>query len=286
MERFVGSAVRPGMALTVRADGRVVAEVPDGLFSLAPADLTRLADKGPGPAPAADPEPRKTRVLEGKLSARELDELLRFALEDQEFFDFDPAAVKLAIREKYDSDGDVRDSTDATTTAFRVRTADRSHEVRWPRLSKSAWDFPEEERLLQLHALDLRLQQVFYVLVAGGPERVEEALEKADELTAPYYCLYPDLPRLTAADLFRVTPSADGSRVQFTFSRNRGRAVRSPLFEVAIDVPREGEPKLDYVIPPQKPSRNSRPLNHEEGRQPVDSAQQGTERGHSQNGCR
>jgi hypothetical protein len=236
--------------LTIRADGRVVAEFPDGVSSLAAADLTRHVRARP---PAEGPGPRKQRVLEGKLSARELGELLRFALDDQEFFDFDPDAVKAAIGNKYHSDGNVFDSTDATTTSFHIRTADGEHEVSWFRLAKSTWDFPKVQPLLQLSALDRRLQQVFYVLLAGGPERVEEALEKANALVVPYYRLYPNAPRLTAADLFVVTPAADGSRTRFTFSRNKDKTIRSPLFEVSIDVPRQGEPRIVYVIPPKTP---------------------------------
>jgi hypothetical protein len=201
-------------------------------------------------AAPVDAEAEKGKALYGRLSAHELGEVLRFALHDQEFFEFDQAAVKAAILDLYESDGNVNDSTDATTTGFLVRTAERSHEVRWTRLAKSAWDFPEVEPLLQLHALDRRLSRVFYVLLAGGPERVEEAAAKMDGLIQSFYRRYPDAPRLTAADLFEVTPSADGSQVRFVFSRNKDKKVRNPLFEVAIVVPRHGEPTLCYVMPP------------------------------------
>jgi RNA polymerase sigma factor (sigma-70 family) len=247
MERFVASAAAPGMVLTICADGRAVAELPDGLLSAAPTDLTRYAARARAPGSAA----RKTKVLRGRLRAREVEELLQFAVHDQEFFDFDPAAVKAAIQEQYRSDGKVSDPTDATTTGFRVRTADRSHEVKWSRLAKSAWDFPRVQRLLQLYALDRRLQQIVYVLVAGGPERVEAVAERMNELARPYYCRYPAVPWLTAADLFRVTPSEDGSRMRFTFCRNRDGTLRTPRFEVGIDVPQRGEPALAYVILPQ-----------------------------------
>ncbi len=47
-----------------------------------------------------------------------------------------------------------------------------------------------------------------------------------------------------------VSPSEDGSQVEFVFSRNKDKQVRNPLFEVAIAVPRQGEPTLGYVMPP------------------------------------
>jgi RNA polymerase sigma factor (sigma-70 family) len=259
MQRTVDADEGPAMALTIRADGRVVAEIPEGLLSLAAQDLTKVALGGvAGANPGAGPEPPPARVLEGRLSAGELEDLLRFALYDQKFFDIDPAAVGAAIRERHQCDSNVCDVTDATTTTFRIRTADRTHEVRWPRLAKAVWDFPDVERLLQLYALDRRLQHVFYVLVAGGPERVEAVAAKMNELAQPCYQLYPGAPRLTAADLVGVAPYGDGSRTQYTFSRSEDRTITSSRFEVSILVPQQGESAVYYVIPPQTPRQRLR----------------------------
>jgi RNA polymerase sigma factor (sigma-70 family) len=257
MDRSVDFSTTLRTVLTVYADGRVVAEVPDGVVSLAPTDLTQYAkSQMVADDPDGDPDPPNTKRLEGRLSTQELEELLRFALHDEEFFDFDAGAVRAAIRDQYQADGSATDSTDATTTSFRIQTADRNHEVSWSRLDKAAWDFPKVERLLQLHAVDRRLSQVFYVVLAGGPEPVQAAAAKMNELVRPYYDLYPDAPRLTAADLFRVSPSADGAGMEFTFSRNRDKAVRHPLFEVSIAVPPQGEPTLRYVMPPSNLARS------------------------------
>lgn len=256
MDRSVDSSPGPGMVLTIYADGRVVAEIPDGLASLSPIDLTRYArDHVRAPDAGKRSEAQRRKVIEGRISAGELQEILRFALREQKFFELDPDAVRAAIRDNYKSDGRVSDSTDATTTGFRIRTADHDHEVQWFRLTKAAWDFPRVEGLLQLHALDRRLSRVFYVLLAGGPERVAAAVAKANELVLPYYRLYPDIPPLTTADLFMVTPFADGSGMRFTFSHNKDKLVRNPLFEVSLDVPEQGEPRLCYVIPPSKSFR-------------------------------
>jgi RNA polymerase sigma factor (sigma-70 family) len=244
MERRVASSSRPAMTLTITADGRVTAQVPDGLLSAAPTELTGHSQSQGAEAP-------RPTVLRGNLRGRDLEDLLRFVLHEQEFFDIEPAALNAGIWERYQSDGIVSDSTDSTTTTYRIRTADRSHELSWTRLGKSAWDFPDMKRLFQLYAMDRRLQQVVYVLVAGGPERVEAAAAKMNELAQPSYRLYPTAPRLTAADLFCVKRSRHGSGTQFTFSRIKAGTVRSPLFEIAIEVPQDGEPSVDYVIPPQ-----------------------------------
>jgi RNA polymerase sigma factor (sigma-70 family) len=265
MERSVEGAPGPRMVSRIHADGRVVTEVPDGLSSLSAQELTRYAkDRALAADDDRGPQPQKNTAIEGKISTRELEDLLRFALHDQEFFDFDEAAVRAAIRDQYQSDGSVQDDSDATTTRFRVQTADGHHEVSWTRLARSAWDFPEVERLLQLHALDRRLSHVFHrqqlLLLAGGPERVEEVAEQMNELAQPSYRLYPEAPRLTAADLASVTPSADGSRMRFVFARyqDTARSFGNLLLGVAIDVPRQGKPTLAHVLPPQQGTRGQR----------------------------
>jgi hypothetical protein len=193
---------------------------------------------------------QRLKVVEGRISTDELQELLRFALREQEFFDFDSGEVRAAIGDQYPCDGNVFDSNDATTTSFRIQTADGNHEVTWAQLDKAVFDFPEVERLLQLHALDQRLSQVFYVVLAGGQERVNEVVAKVNELAAPYYRRNPDVPPLTAADLFKITSSPDGSQTRFTFSRKKDKLLRHSLFEVSIDIPQEGEPTIGYIIPP------------------------------------
>jgi RNA polymerase sigma factor (sigma-70 family) len=256
MDRFVDSSTGTRAVLSIFADGRVVAEIPEGSPSLAATDLTRFAiGRVHEQTSGKELEPLPMKVIKGTISAGELQALLRFALREQEFFAFEPDAVRAAIRDEYNSDGSVTDPTDATTTRFRIQTADRKHEVRWSKLSKAAWDFPKVERLLQLHALDRRLSQLFSILLAGGPERVDAVVAKMNELVLPFYRLYPELAPLTAADLLVVTPSPDGSAMRFTFSRNKDKLVRNPLFEVSLDVPRQGEPTICYVIPPGKSYR-------------------------------
>jgi hypothetical protein len=233
--------------------------------------MTKPAKDGPR---AANPKTRKLKVLEGKLSGQELHELLRFAIRDQAFFDFDAAAVKATIANNY-SVGDPADLTGETTTCFRVQTRDRSHDVKWPGLAKAAFrlgcatgdapqppvnspgpaqavlHFPEVDRLRQLYALDRRLSQVFQVLLAGGQERVEAVVSQMNELALPHYRLYPGAPRLTAADLSGVRPSPDGSGMDFTFVRVKDKTFFRPLFGISIHVPQHAEPRIRYVIPPQ-----------------------------------
>src|SRR5262249_29139292 len=137
------------------------------------------------------------KVLEGKLERPELEELMRFAVLEQDFLTLDAETVKTAIRRVYESDGAVVDNTDTTTTAFMVQTADKKNQLSWPRLDKSAWDFPEVNSLRQLRALQFKLAHVYYVLLAGGPERVGAVVDNLDSLLLPYYLKNPQVPFLT-----------------------------------------------------------------------------------------
>jgi RNA polymerase sigma-70 factor (ECF subfamily) len=248
MARSVESTGKPLFALTVYADGRAVVDVADDSLPQATRDAGKPAND---PAGADETEAPRRKVLEGKLSAQELEELLRFALHDQGFFDFDSAAVKAAIRQRYPSQGSMTAAADPTTSVFRIQTAERSHEVRWSGLSRAAGDFPKVERLLQLWAINRRISHLHNVLLAGGRERVEAVVAKMNELDLPGYRSYPDVPRLTADDLSQVTPSADGSTTQFTFVRMKDKTFFKPRFGVSINVPAQGEPTLRYIIPPQ-----------------------------------
>jgi RNA polymerase sigma factor (sigma-70 family) len=250
MDRFVDSSKAPGTSLRIYADGRVIVEVPEGLLSLSAVDLTQHARETAN----TKYERPKIKVVEGKLPLFEVEGLVRFALEEQDFFAFEPAAVKTAIAQKHHKDSTVTDNTDATTVSFQVQTADRNHEVKWSRLSKSLWDFPDTERLWQLRAVEQRLARVYYILRAGGLERIQSVATKMDELLKVYYRSSPQTPRLTAADFSRLGLAEDGTTLRFVFSHDEPHEFKA-LFEAALDVPDEDEPTLAYVIPVQKRPR-------------------------------
>jgi RNA polymerase sigma factor (sigma-70 family) len=249
MERCVDGFKGLGTRVTVFADGRVVTEVPEGLSSLSAQKLTQFV-RGQVPADKEHPVP-KMKVLQGKLSAAELAELVRVVAQEQEFLTFDPKAVKVEIRDKYQSDAAVRDDTDATTVDFQIQLADRTHQVRWSRLGRSMWNFPDVQRLRQLCSVEFRLAHLYYVLLAGGPECVEAVVAKMDRLVEPYYVSNPKVPRLTAADLYNVTAASDGSFVRYDFLRPKAKFDIKPLFAVSIDVPQQGNPSINCLIPPQ-----------------------------------
>jgi hypothetical protein len=242
MERFLDAPDGPRAVMTIHADGRMIVELPDGMLSLTATELTRHAKEREA---AGHREPEKTRVIESKLSSRELDELLRFAIHDQDFFQFDPAEVQAALRDEYQSDGSLHDPTDATTTSLRIQTADREHEVTWSRLTYSAFKFAKVKRLTQLYAVDMRLRHTFNVTKAGGTQGVEAIVKQANQLLHPTYARYPHLPPFTGEDLVGVTPLANGGGTRFTFARYKSVARFS--FMAAIDVPLAGQPTIHLI---------------------------------------
>jgi RNA polymerase sigma factor (sigma-70 family) len=248
LQRVVDCSPAWQVHLTVFADGRVKAEALKGLKSLAAQPLTRYvrahkeADKGDLP---------EFEVLEGKLSKLELEELMRFVVLDQDLMTVNADALKSAIERTYQCNGTVVDTKDSTTTTFMVQTADKKHEVSWPRLDKSIWEFPDLSSLRQLRAMETKLAHLYYVLLAGGPERVGAAVEKLDSLLLPFYLKEPRAPYLTAADLSNVTLTECGCAVRYQFSRPTSKFDFLPQFAASIIVPEKGKAVLDWVIPPQ-----------------------------------
>ncbi len=281
MERFIDPRQGPRTVTTVYADGRMTVEVPESVLSLSPTALTkhaqqRAAERAAAGPVAAEPaaaeaaaepataepgaaepgvaepgvaEPEKTKVVEMRLAPAELEELFRFALHEQEFFDFDTPGVQAAIVRQYQSDGAVHDPLDATTTQLRIRTAAKEHEARWTRLTYSAFKFADVKALAKLYAVDMRLRHLFAVELAGGIELVESVVTRTNELARPWYERNPDLPRLTAQDLAGVSTLPDGRGTRFSFSRPKG--VARFLVAVAVDVAADGKATIHSIMLPQ-----------------------------------
>jgi RNA polymerase sigma factor (sigma-70 family) len=205
--------------LTVHADGRVEAVAPPSA--------------GPG------------SPVRGRLSAGELQDLLRFVVHDQEFFAFDARALDRDLRRAYVYDGTLNSPYDRVTTRVRVRTADREHDADWHQLASAAVVFPEADRLHQLVRVERRLRNVLLVLAAGGPERVGLVADWATRRLRP---TYPDLAPFTATDLSYYLPAADGSGARFAFTHG-DKLEDEGYFSATVLVPGQGPPTLGQVTP-------------------------------------
>lgn len=125
--------------LTIRADGRVTVIDP----------WNRTADK------------------EAVLSPAEIQELLRFAITEQDFFAFDAVSVRQAIEAEFKKAGGGTAISDLSDTVVQIRTANQEHEARYNALASWAQWYPNIKPLVQLRAIELRLTKLVDELRAG-----------------------------------------------------------------------------------------------------------------------
>jgi pimeloyl-ACP methyl ester carboxylesterase len=120
------------------------------------------------------------RPVEGRISPERLQELLRFALDDNDFFAVAPgqlerqiAASQRARAEAGSAGGAVAVPTgppylDAGTTVLTIAADGRRHEVRQQGLFAAAREHPEIPALAQLRAIELRLLDLAQEIAAAG----------------------------------------------------------------------------------------------------------------------
>lgn len=108
-------------------------------------------------------------IVESSLTPEQIQQLLSFAIDDNDFFAFDARAVEEAVnaavekRRATSQEGDViavplgPPYIDAGTTIILIAADSKQHEVRYQGLFFAAQDFPEIEALQQLRAIELKL---------------------------------------------------------------------------------------------------------------------------------
>ena len=205
--------------LTIRADGTLIAEGDSGGAAM---------------------------VSEGRLAPEELQTLVQFIVHDQQFLDFQAAAVDRELRRDFLYDARITGPGDVLTTRIKLRTASTEHEVTWSRLGTSTMLFREAERMRQLAAIDRRLRNVLLVQQAGGAARVQEMADWAMQRLRP---TYPRLAPLTSADLceYRLIAEPPGTRI--SFAQGIKYDPTTGYFAVMFDVPKRGPPQLVQVTP-------------------------------------
>jgi len=132
------SLPHPGPLLIIRADGSV-----------------RVLGANLPPTPI---------IIESKISASQLQSLLRSIINEQNFFGFNPVAV----------DGEMRKAqgpkilTDVQDTVIRIHLADREHEVEFHGLLQNARFYPGIKSLNELLVIQNRLYELRAELRAAG----------------------------------------------------------------------------------------------------------------------
>lgn len=147
--------------------------------------------------------------LEYRLSADELQALLRFILVDNQFFDYDAKKVAAAL------DAGNVPLLDDMTTVLRVKTAAKEHEVSQYSLKATAESHKNIKALAQLTAIEARLQRLMHETRAGGKAALDDIVKVANEHLKKQL---PEAAPLTAADLQEAFVKADGEK-QVNFYR-------------------------------------------------------------------
>jgi hypothetical protein len=125
--------------LTIRADGRLTVIDPWG----------------------------RTANGETVLSSAEIQELLHFAITEQDFFAFNAFDVRQAIETEFKKAGVGVGVSDVPDTIVQIRTANQEHEASFNALSFWAQRYPSIKALIQLRAIELGLTQLSDDVKAG-----------------------------------------------------------------------------------------------------------------------
>jgi hypothetical protein len=132
-----GGQKNPNPPLSIRADGTIIVTDPAGVRG----------------------------DLQARLSPTELQELLKFVVQEKDFFAIDGAAISSAIRAEEIRAGQGRRIFDAGEHLIRVKTADKEKEIRFYDLGFYAGlypsdRFPSMKALADLHAIQLKLTRI------------------------------------------------------------------------------------------------------------------------------
>jgi hypothetical protein len=196
----------------------------------------------------------QARRLEAKLTAGQLQDLLRFAIHENQFFASTSDQLREAIRSETARKGvTVRGGP---TTVLRIQGNAKEHEVRLEALGEHARKYPDIKPLGQLAAIQQRLEKLATWIHAGEQPGIDRAVQAANEQLQKQF---PDAPALTADDLQSALQQTDG-KSELVLERRGVAADKNPYSFVYAQVQQAaGEVKvtlranLDAAVKPQPP---------------------------------
>lgn len=183
-----------------------------------------------------------SKDVKGKISRSELQDLLRFAIERNKFFSYDPKKVKAKIREA-EKDKPVPRIADAPSSVFEIRTADRTHKVSHYALGMVGRFYKGVDELQQLYAIQQRLNRLMNETRLGGKGELGKILNLAN---AELKKQHPKAKPLSIADLRSVNIRRDGTKsVSFyRFGKTADGKPNRTYVGVGIQIPVKGDPKV------------------------------------------
>lgn len=181
-------------------------------------------------------------TVEGRLTEEELISLLRFAVTEHRFFEFDPKAVAEEIRrEPGDPDLIVED---AATTEITIEIDGKRATKSWHALGFAARRHPKVAALQHLRAIERRLENVVQIVRAGGTDAAKALLKVANgHLRREHAGVAP----LELTDLVRFHRWESGGRDVLFEREEQERVVR-----VSVSVPPEGDAQVGVEFAPPR----------------------------------
>jgi hypothetical protein len=186
----------PNPALAIRVDGTVIVTDPEGA----------LPD------------------LQGQLSSAELQDLLKFVIQDRDFFAIDGGDILNAIDAEQARTGQRVGVVDASEPVVHVKTVDKEKEVRFYASSFYASRypvslFPSMKALDHLNAIEAKLTRIAEEIKGGGKQGIATGLADVNAYVARQK---PELQPFTVRDYLRTILSADGRSMQFVHAEANG----------------------------------------------------------------
>jgi hypothetical protein len=107
-----------------------------------------------------DKHPEERAETEAKISAEELQDVLRFVIDEQHFFEFDSEIAEQEIEAEQERIGVTMTLSDGVTTIIRIQTAERDHTARFYGLYDYMTEYPAVKSLANLLAVQKRLSRL------------------------------------------------------------------------------------------------------------------------------
>jgi hypothetical protein len=158
----------------------------------------------------------RTKAIEGQIPLEEIQELLRFSIDEQDFPQFSTGDAQQEIAVQNARCGRSMKVEDAGTTIIHIQTADMEHEGRYTALGVFAAAYPGVKSLGQLWAIERRLGNLMEEVKAGGKDAVAAALDEANKFAKQRQ----DAIDFRIEDFQRTVISTDG-RKMLEFARDR-----------------------------------------------------------------
>jgi hypothetical protein len=162
-----------------------------------------------------------------QVSQDEIQDVLRFIIDENSFFNFDSAIVKTKVSDELsrpitDNDKKVKSVfavADAPTLEIRIQADGKHHTVEYYALSFAARQFPDIPELQQMLAIAKRLQHLMSVKRIGGEEVLMPYIDQANILIQKKW---PGTPLLNPIDLEHTTLLKNGEmRIRFKINNKQ-----------------------------------------------------------------